>query len=226
MSDEFVNDLLSRAKSLQGVDEKDLRLKELDQKSKLLDRQISVLAERIAKLPEAIDPTPLIDQLGDLQKTQQHIQKDRKANKPASEESKKLIELEDLKLFRKGLSELISKGELDLEMRSKIIKLIVHKIEIMKDGFEIHFHVGEAHYKSALGDHSSSASFFVSFSGGAGGNQKNRAIWRTLSLKNKKAPEVLISEAIKSNLIGAQNFLHFQADARSRRLTNGGQRGN
>lgn len=105
----------------------------------------------------------MIDQLGDLQKTQKQIQIELKANEPASEDSKKLIELEDLKLFRKGLSELISKGELDLEMRSKIIKLIVHKIEIMKDGFEIHFHVGEAHYKSALGDHSSSASFLCLF---------------------------------------------------------------
>lgn len=208
MSDEFVNGLLTRAKSLQGVDEKGLRAKELVQKSKALDRQISLLAERIAKLPEVIDPQPLIDQLRDLQKTQKQIQIELKVNESTSEESKKLIELEDLKLFRKGLSELISKGEFDLEMRSKIIKLIVHKIEIMKDGFEIHFHVGEAHYESALGDHSSSASFFVSFS--------------SQGPKNKKAPEVLISEAIKSNLIGAKNFLHFQAGARSRRLTNGG----
>ncbi|MBL7554980.1 MAG: hypothetical protein JNM24_04090, partial [Bdellovibrionaceae bacterium] len=35
-------------------------------------------------------------------------------------------------------------------MRSDIIKLIVHKIEILKDGFEIHFHVGQAHYDNAL----------------------------------------------------------------------------
>lgn len=31
-----------------------------------------------------------------------------------------------------------------------------------------------------------------------------------------------VSEAIKSNLNGSKSLLHFQADARSRRLTNGG----
>ena len=111
-----------------------------------------------------------------------------------------------------GLKDLILKAEHELDLRSKIMKLIVHKIEIIKDGFEIHFRVGENHYTTALEEFSSNASFFVSFSDGAGKK----------SPKNKKATEVLASEALKSNLKRAQDFLHFHAIARSSRLTNGG----
>jgi hypothetical protein len=76
-------------------------------------------------------------------------------------EEQKLIDLEDLSPFRKGLSELIAKGEIDPKMRSEIIKLVVHRIEILKDGFELQFYVGEAHYL-ALGK-DPGASFFVPF---------------------------------------------------------------
>lgn len=154
--------------------------------------------------------------MGELQEEQKKILKDQKDLQTKSNDKGNVISFESLELFRLGLKDLILKAELDLDLRSKIMKLIVHKIEILTDGFEIHFRVGENHYIMALEENSSNASFFVSFSDDAG--KRNP--------KNKKAPEVLASEALKSNLKGAQDFLHFHAIARSRRLTNGGQRGN
>ncbi|MFN8945585.1 MAG: hypothetical protein ACK5WZ_13290 [Pseudobdellovibrionaceae bacterium] len=75
----------------------------------------------------------------------------------------RLVSFENLEVFRKGLRELIQKGENDFSVRSAITKILVHKIEILNDGFEIHFHVGQAHYNQALGDQTPDASFFVSF---------------------------------------------------------------
>ncbi|MBL7554738.1 MAG: recombinase family protein [Bdellovibrionaceae bacterium] len=211
-NDEFSSNLLARAKAMQGINEREIKLKEFEQKSKSLDRQISLLAERIANLPEAINPEPLINKLGELQEEQKKIQKEQKYFEAKSNDKGNVISFESLELFRLGLKDLILKAEHDLDLRSKIMKLIVHKIEILTDGFEIHFRVGENHYTTALEENSSNASFFVSFSDGAG--KKNP--------KNKKAPEVLGSGALKSNLKGAQDFLHFHAIARSTRLTNGG----
>lgn len=216
LNDEFSRNLLVRAKAMQGVNEREIKLKEFEQKSKSLDRQISLLAERIAAIPETINPEPLINKLGELQEEQKKILKEQKYFEAKSNDKGNVISFESLELFRLGLKDLILKAEHDLDLRSKIMKLIVHKIEILTDGFEIHFRVGENHYTTALEENSSNASFFVSFSDGAG--KKNP--------KNKKAPEVLGSGALKSNLKGAQDFLHFHAIARSTRLTNGGQRGN
>jgi DNA invertase Pin-like site-specific DNA recombinase len=159
----FVKDLLGRARAMQGLNAKESKVKELESKRGILDRQISLLAERIGKLPEAIDPKPLIDQLGELQQAQVKINQDLKQMSEQSDPDTKPISFESLEMFRLGLRDLILKGENDFTVRSAIIKIIVHKIDILKDGFEIHFHVGEAHYNQALGDQTPSASFFVSF---------------------------------------------------------------
>lgn len=205
MSDEFVQNLLTRAKAMQGVDDKNSRSKELDLKSKALDRQIALLAERIAKLPEAIDPKPLIDQLGELQQAQSKITEELKTITEPKDDHSKLISFEDLGLFRQGLKELIAKGELDPQMRSKITKLVVYKIEILKDGFEIHFHVGHTHYQRALGDSSPSASFFVS-----------------KTFKKKKPSPGIPAEGFNFVLADSESKKKIQLCERSTRLTIGG----
>lgn len=215
MSEEFVQNLLLRARGMQGLDDKDAKSKELDAKLKAITRQIELLAERIAKLPETIDPEPLIDQLGELQSRQGKLTTELKAAAEAVGPEAKLVSFENLEIFRRGLKELIMKGELDPELRSKITKLIVHKIEILKDGFEIHFHVGEAHYNQALGKFPN-ASFFVSLAQGSNPG----------SFKNKKPSDGIPSEGF-SLILNGFNDSHRQlsknlVDTSSRRLTNGG----
>jgi hypothetical protein len=95
-----------------------------------------------------------------------------------------------------------NRGESDPTIKSAIIKTVVHKILIMKDGFEIHFHVGQTHY-SALGA-SPGASFFVSFS----------------TPKNKKPSVGNPTEG--SNFYSISPASHFLKVSGSRRLTNGG----
>ncbi len=216
LTDEFSKNLLSRAKAMQGINEKQSKSKEFETKIKTLTRQVEVLSERIATLPEDINPKPLFEKLGELQKSQNKFIEDLKQLQSKDCEESQLISFESLELFRTGLRELITKGENDLEMRSKIIKLIVHKIEILKDGFEIHFHVGEAHYNKALGNQTPSASFFVSSAQGS--NPRTH--------KNKKPSEGIPSEGHKivfKNLKepACQHSKNL-VDTSSSRLTNGG----
>jgi hypothetical protein len=90
------------------------------------------------------------------------------------------------------------KGENDPKMRSDIIKLIVHKIEILKDGFEIHFHLGEAHNNNALQCQTLGATFFVYVQGtgwvdksnGNGLGVKQSGVTVGSSKKTKENPSV------------------------------------
>ncbi len=94
-------------------------------------------------------------------------------------------------------------------IRSAIMKIIVHKIEIKPNGFEIFFNVGENHYKEALGLRPG-ASFFVStdYNGH----------------KNKKPSVELSTEGLEfigtvfNGLYATRNLKFFS----SSRLTNGG----
>jgi hypothetical protein len=126
------------------------------------------------------------------------------AKKSAKEEaiSDEPVSFENLESFRQGLRDLIQKGESDPTIKSAIIKTIVHRILILKDGFEIHFHVGQTHYL-ALGN-SPGASFFVSFS----------------TSKYKKPSAGLPTEGsiLESICPESRNF----KVSGSRRLTNGG----
>lgn len=122
--------------------------------------------------------------LAELQQTQGKINNELSQINGATNSENKSISFESLSVFRKALVDLISKRENDLKVRSSITKLIVHKIEILQDGFEIHFHVGEAHYNTALEGQTSNASFFVSFT-------------ISTSFKNKKPDEGLPSSGFK-----------------------------
>ena len=162
LEDGFAKDLLERARAMHGTIEKESRRKEFKIKESALGKQITVLAERIAKLPESIDPEPLIEQLGDLQDAKKKLQTDVKKSAKDEALADEPVSFESLEKFRDGLRDLIKKGESDPTILSAIIKTIVHKILILKDGFEIHFHVGQTHYL-ALGNSPGASFFFVFF---------------------------------------------------------------
>ncbi len=191
---------------MQESDSKTSRSKELQTKLKALDRQIALLAERIAKLPESVDPKPLIDHLEELQTTQKKLTQEMKVA-TEQEADTKLINLDDLKVFRKGLQELILKGESDLELRAKIIRLTVYKIEIVPNGFEVSFFMGDNHYQTALGEKSPSASFFMSFS-----QRGDPTTPKTKKPSRGNSAEGFILSNFEKNIWCG----------RSRRLTNGG----
>jgi site-specific DNA recombinase len=199
MDEKFALSLLDRARVLKGVIERDTARQKLQAKGHTLEKQISLLAERIAKLPEAINPEPLYEQLQDLQSAKLATEAEIKQSVEQMAANDEPVNLENLQLFRKGLKELIEKGENEPQMKSAIIKKLVHKIDIQKDGIEIHFHVGEAHYSQELGNNPGS-SFFISAQFGA----------------------LNTTPKTKTPSAGHSAGGNFFASTSSRRLTNGG----
>lgn len=156
----FTENLLVRAKSISENKSTFDEARDLSLKIGALDRQITVLAERLSKLPADMDMQPIVDQMKELQsKKAGFVEKSKEAKEKVEVQTP--LSLQTHEIFKSGLENLILKGENDPKMRSDIIKLIVHKIEILKDGFEIHFHVGQAHYDNALKGQTLGATFFV-----------------------------------------------------------------
>jgi site-specific DNA recombinase len=203
LDERFALSLLDRARALKGVIERDTAKRELQVKAHTLDKQINLLAERIAKLPETINPQPLYEQLEDLQKSKSMVDHDLKQTVEQLSAGDEPVNLENLQLFRRGLKELIEKGESEPQTKSAIIKKVVHKIEIKKDGIEIHYHVGQTHYTQELGQNPGSA-FYIS-------NQSHLAPVLAHITPKTKTPSA-----------GHSAGGNFSASTSSRRLTNGG----
>jgi hypothetical protein len=65
--------------------------------------------------------------------------------------------LQDFQRFLKAVSEILKRDD-NLKIRQKVIRFLVHKINIIPDGFEVHFKVGESYVKVFLIKHDQSVS--------------------------------------------------------------------
>jgi site-specific DNA recombinase len=164
LSDEYANDLLKRARLMQETRNQDDEALKLRARVKHLGKQIEAFAERIGALAHEMDASPLFDELKRLQKAKIDAEAglvELERNQPLSDEP---VGFESLHIFRKGLKKLIEKGEKDKMTQTAIIRKVVHKISILPNGIEIHFHVGNNHYLRELGQVPGSRPFFVSAS--------------------------------------------------------------
>lgn len=225
----FTENLLARAKSISENKSTFNEARDLSLKIGALDRQIAVLAERLSKLPADMNMQPIVDQMKELQsKKAGFVEKSKEAKEKVEVQTP--LGLQTHEIFKSGLENLIVRGENDPKMRSDIIKLIVHKIEILKDGFEIHFHVGQAHYDNALKGQTLGATFFVYVQGrgwidkagdnGLGGIKNGGSAKG--GKKTKENPSGLLgpSSGFSNFGIESQN-LNFFKRVGSSRLTNG-----
>ncbi len=119
-----------------------------------VDRQLEVLAERLSSLPQSISPTPVYKQMEKLEEKKKEAQ-----SKLAKMQSEGVIkdepcELQDFQRFLKAVSEILRRDD-NLKIRQRVIRLLVHKINIIPDGFEVHFKVGESYVKIFLIRHES-----------------------------------------------------------------------
>ncbi len=135
------------------------RIAKLDSAFKKADAQVEALAERIAALPRGLDPKALYAQLERLQAGRDRaalaFEEAKKDERPADE----YVSLDSLKAFTEGLRKQLDLGDTNPEIQSAIIRKIVHKIEVLPDGYEIFYHAGLNHYQAEFGDSPGSAPF-------------------------------------------------------------------
>lgn len=116
-----------------------------------LKRQVEVLAQRIARLPEGIDERIFIEQMRKLQDERDQTEKwlTQKKDEAFGDE---VVKFDDFMSFTAILRKKIEAAENKPEIQTEIIRKLVHRIEIKKDGFEIEFYVGKNKLQRELGD--------------------------------------------------------------------------
>ncbi len=106
-----------------------------------------MLAERIAHLPEEVDPQALYEQLAALQRSQGEIMAvigQKRAEQGPRDEP---VDVRSLETFTASFRALLAEADKNAEIRAAIIRKLVHRIEIKKDGCEIFFYLGRGHFE-------------------------------------------------------------------------------
>lgn len=134
-----------------------------------VERQLEIMAERLSTLPESISPTPIYKQMEKLEEKKREAQ-----NALAQMQSSGFVrdepcELQDFQRFLKAVSGILRQDD-NLKMRLKVIRYLVHKINVLDDGFEVHFKVGESYVKI----------FLIRFAQGENYNRKAKALSESL----------------------------------------------
>ncbi len=205
---EFVQELLENAKRATPENDKAQQQKRLEQTVQILAKQIEVLAGRIAKLPESLDPTALYGQMESLQKAK--LEAETKCDEqllqrssPHHYQNDEPVSLESLQTFTAGFKKLLTQGDTNPEIRAAIIRKLVHRIEIMKDGYEIYFHLGQGHFEREFSEW---------------GTKLSKATLETSSLQNAKNKK----GGLDTTRPPSKPLQRFFLDRCSKRLENGG----
>ncbi len=158
----LAKELLASAQALKPEDKVKSRKEGLAASLAKLEAQVEALAERIGALPRGLDPKALFAELARLQEKRDEVAKELETAKVETEVNDEYVSLTSLRAFTEGLRRQLDLGDQNPEIQAEIVRKIVHKIEVLRDGYEIFYHAGLNHYSAELGDSpGSAASFFA-----------------------------------------------------------------
>lgn len=144
--------LLSRAHKLDKKDPIKADIRRFQNQRANIDRKLEVITERITELPKEVSAKTLYSKMGRLQKQRDEVClliEDKKrelkglVQKPATKDSWR----EFLQVFSK-----IFQTHLSIDDQTKLLKTLIHKIEIGENDLKIHYFVGEDYIKKEAGN--------------------------------------------------------------------------
>ena len=113
-------------------------------KSKIrgIEEQVDALAEHLAKIPKSLSPAPIFAQMERLEQLKAQTQSalDEILRSPFTSEIP--AQLTDYSALLGSLRGMLSEGAAD-ELRPKIVQRLVHKVEVLPEGYRIHYHVAK-----------------------------------------------------------------------------------
>ena len=142
--EKFAKSLLEKAKALHKSCKGGREENSLKQKASGYSSQLDALAERLAELPKSVSAGPIYKQMEKIEALRSETKKKLEELKQSGAVLRKEppIELKKFKPFLESLKTVMDSD--DHELRSKIIKRLVHKVIPSEKGVEIQFKVCES----------------------------------------------------------------------------------
>jgi hypothetical protein len=146
LNPDFASKLILGAQKLHEEKNKVSGKKHIEQKIKNLTEKLEVLAIRLSELPKNLSPTPIFKQMEKLESERKDEEKKLNSKEMSLLYAELPATLKQYETFLEGLRKL-SFGENTEAIREKIIHMLVKRIWITPNGFEIEFFAGSDYVK-------------------------------------------------------------------------------
>lgn len=140
---EVAQSLIEQAKS---EHESQVHVTEMDKirnKVRGVEEQIEALAEHLSKIPKGINPTPVFSQMQRLETIKAESQSELEKMSQSGICTDVPVGLKDYRAYLTALRSLLGLAD-SPELKSKIIKWCVAKVELLPSSFKIHYFVGKS----------------------------------------------------------------------------------
>ncbi|GJL79161.1 MAG: cassette chromosome recombinase B [Nitrospinaceae bacterium] len=143
-SRKFAGELLEETKKVHSGDQGVRELERLKAELYGFTGQLEALAERLSQLPKTVSATPIFNQMEKIEVKKTETEKrlgEVKKQKGAS--LRQPIELKDFQSFLKAVWQVFNQAE--PEVQEKVIKKLIHKIELFQNEVKIYYIVDKEH---------------------------------------------------------------------------------
>lgn len=155
-SPKLAREIIDSAQALHKSKTKSSEIKRLQEKIRSLESQSEVLAERLAQRPKKVSPTHVLKQMEKLEAIKQEEGK-RLSKAQQSEVTRDIpAPLKSYEAFLLGLGALSNQSDSETT-KEKIIKKLIHKIQVTPQGFKLHVHTGRDYVETELANQAGSS---------------------------------------------------------------------
>jgi len=133
--------LLGAARAVHANRTKTSETKRVTEKIRVLSQQMDVLAERLAMLPKAVSPVAVfrqMERLEEVRKLEEQKLSEAQRHEVSADAPAALAGFTELLKMLAGMANDPNAGEI----RARILRSLVHKVEVLPEGFRLHFYIG------------------------------------------------------------------------------------
>ncbi len=111
-----------------------------------VDEQVAALAEHLTQIPKGMSPAPIFTQMQRLEALKKSVKEELDKILCSGEITDIPAALKEYVKFCELVRSVIL-GEINEDLKSKIIKLFVHKVEVLPESYKLHLYVGRDHLR-------------------------------------------------------------------------------
>lgn len=141
--------LIESAEALHAGCLRSSETKKLAEKIRVLGQQMDVLAERLAELPKSVSPVAIfrqMERLEEVKKLEEQRLEHAQRNEVTADAPVLLASFEELLQALAKMSHDPNAGQ----VRARIVRSLVHKVEVLPEGFRLHFYMGRDRIEGEL----------------------------------------------------------------------------
>jgi hypothetical protein len=107
-----------------------------------LQKQIEAMAEHLSQIPKGVSPAPIFNQIKRLEAVKTQAQREYDELISNSQNLQMPASLMSYENFLKSIQRLVTMNGDSNNLKAKIIKKLIYKIDVRPEGFNLHYYVG------------------------------------------------------------------------------------